>query len=76
MVLLGSLIDQFVKGLSFIPNRQRLKEGMFCVLGLAGIEPTPARSGRAGYACLKLSDQFVNCFACANVHSKFEPDAD
>ncbi len=29
------------KGLSFISNRQRRKEGTFCASGLAGIEPTP-----------------------------------
>ncbi len=28
---------------------------MFCASELAGIEPTPARSGRAGYARLNLS---------------------
>ncbi len=44
-----------IKGLSFISNRQRRKEGTFRASGLAGIEPTPARSGRAGYARLNLS---------------------
>ncbi len=35
-------IDGLVKkGLSFISNRQRRKEGTFCASGLAGIEPTP-----------------------------------
>jgi hypothetical protein len=29
------------KGLSFISNRQRRKEGTFCASELAGIEPTP-----------------------------------
>jgi hypothetical protein len=29
------------KGLSFISNRQRRKEGTVCVSELAGIEPTP-----------------------------------
>ena len=43
------------KGLSFISNRQRRKEGTFCASGLAGIEPTPARPNGAGYACLNLS---------------------
>jgi hypothetical protein len=43
------------KGLSLILNRQRQKEGTFCVSALAAIEPTPARSGRAGYARLNLS---------------------
>jgi hypothetical protein len=43
------------KGLSFISNRQRRKEGTFCAVELAGIEPTPAHSRRAGYACLSLS---------------------
>ena len=37
------------KGLSFISNRQRRKEGTLRASGLAGIEPTPARSVRAGY---------------------------
>ena len=32
------------KGLSFISNRQRLKEGTFCRSELAGIEPTPSHS--------------------------------
>ncbi len=35
--------------------RQRQKEGTFCASELAGIEPTPARSGRAGFARLNLS---------------------
>jgi hypothetical protein len=43
------------KGLSFISNRQRRKEGTFCASGLAGIEPTPARPNGAGYARLNLS---------------------
>ncbi len=43
------------KVLRFISNRQRRKEGTFCALGLAGIKPTPARSGRAEYARLNLS---------------------
>jgi hypothetical protein len=42
------------KGLSFISNRQRQKEGTFCASGLAGIEPTPARPNGAGYARLNL----------------------
>jgi hypothetical protein len=42
-------------GLSFISIRQRRKEGMFCALRSAGIEPTPALSGRAGYVSLNLS---------------------
>ncbi len=33
--------DLFIKGLSFISDRQRRKEGTFCASGLAGIEPTP-----------------------------------
>ncbi len=44
-----------VKGLSFISNRQRRKEGTFCASELAGIEPTPARPNGAGYARLNLS---------------------
>ncbi len=43
------------KGLSFISNRQRRKEGTFCASELAGIEPTPTHSRRAGYARLNLS---------------------
>jgi hypothetical protein len=43
------------KGLSFLSNRQQRKEGIFCASDLAGIEPTPARSRRAGYARLYLS---------------------
>ncbi len=31
----------WIKGLSFISNRQRRKEGTFCASQLAGIEPTP-----------------------------------
>jgi hypothetical protein len=42
------------KGLSFVSNRQRLKEGTLCASELAGIEPTPAYSRRAGYARLNL----------------------
>jgi len=37
------------KGLSFISNRQRRKEGTFCASGLAGIEPTPPAPKGAGY---------------------------
>jgi hypothetical protein len=43
------------KGLSFISNRQRRKEGTFSASELAGIEPTPARPGIAGYARLNVS---------------------
>jgi hypothetical protein len=43
------------KGLSFISNRQRRKEGTFCASELAGIDPTPDRPKRAGYARLDLS---------------------
>jgi hypothetical protein len=44
------LQSALIMGLSFISNRQRRKEGTFSELELAGIEPTSARSGRAGYA--------------------------
>jgi hypothetical protein len=43
------------KGLSFISNRQRRKEGTLRASGLAGIEPTSARPNGAGYARLNLS---------------------
>ncbi len=46
---------KFKKGLSFISNRQRRREGTFSASELAGIEPTPTRPRRAGYARLKLS---------------------
>ncbi len=36
-----NLSDLSKKGLSFISNRQRQKEGTYCASGLAGIEPTP-----------------------------------
>ncbi len=42
------------KGLSFISNRQRRKEGTFCASELAGIEPTPAPKGE-GYVRLDHS---------------------
>jgi hypothetical protein len=42
-------------GLSLISNRQRRKEGTLSASELAGIGPTPARPGRAGYARLNLS---------------------
>ncbi len=48
----------YKKGLSFISNRQRRKEGTFRASGLAGIEPTPARSVRAGYARLNLYTKY------------------
>ncbi len=48
------------KGLSFISNRQWRKEGTFSASGLAGIEPTPARSNGAGYARLSLSATAVH----------------
>jgi hypothetical protein len=41
-----------------ISNRQRRKEGAFSASESAGIEPTPDRSGRAGYARLNLSAAF------------------
>jgi hypothetical protein len=45
----------FQKGLIFISNRQRRKEGTFCASGLAGIEPMLARPNEAGYVRLNLS---------------------
>jgi hypothetical protein len=54
--LLKPIIPIITKGLCFISYCQRRKEGTFCASGLlAGIEPTPARSVRAGYASLNLS---------------------
>ncbi len=41
----------FLKGLSFISNRQRWKENTFCASELAGIDHT-ARLGGIGYARL------------------------
>jgi hypothetical protein len=46
------------RGLTFISNCQRLKEGVR--RESAGIEPTQARPNRAGYASLNLSA----CFSC------------
>ncbi len=43
------------KGLSFISNCQRLKEGTFCASELAEIEPTPPAPKGAGYARLDHS---------------------
>jgi hypothetical protein len=43
------------KGLSFISNRQRRKEGTFCESELAGIEPTPPAPKGAGYVRLDHS---------------------
>ena len=43
------------KGLSFISNRQRRKEGTFCVLELQGIEPMPSAPERAEYVRLDHS---------------------
>jgi hypothetical protein len=43
------------KGLSFITNRQRRKEGTFCASELAGIEPTPPAPKGAGYVRLDHS---------------------
>ncbi len=43
------------KGLSFVSNRQRRKEGTFCASELAGIEPTPPAPKRAGYVLLDHS---------------------
>jgi hypothetical protein len=37
----GPAWPRLPKGLSFISNRQRRKEGTFCASELAGIEPTP-----------------------------------
>jgi hypothetical protein len=36
-----SQLQVFPKGLSFVSNRQRRKEGTFCASELAGIEPAP-----------------------------------
>jgi hypothetical protein len=43
------------RGLSFISNRQRRKEGTFCASELAGIEPTPPAPKGAGYVRLDHS---------------------
>ncbi len=51
------LFFNYVRGLSFISNRQRRKEGTFYALELAGIEPMPARSGRAGSIILPCGCQ-------------------
>jgi hypothetical protein len=50
----GLVVGSFfhLKGLSFISKRR--KKGTFCASELAGMEPTPARSGRAGYVRLNL----------------------
>ena len=40
------------KGLSFISNRQRRKEGTFCASELAGIEPTPPAPEEQGMPAL------------------------
>ncbi len=46
----------FLKGVSFILNRQRQKEGTCCAWELAGIEPTPPAPKDAGL----LSDYHNN----------------
>ncbi len=51
------------KGLSFISNRQRRKEGTFCASELAGIEPTPPAPKGAGYVRLDHSATVGTC-AC------------
>ncbi len=43
------------RGLSFISNRQRRKEGTFCASEFAGIEPTPPAPKGAGYVRLDHS---------------------
>ncbi len=66
-----SLYIAGTKGLSFISNRQRRKEGTFCASGLTGIEPTSARPNGAGYARLNLSataGRYILCTYC--VHTK------
>ncbi len=55
------------KGLRFISNRQRRKEGTFCASELAGIEPTPAHYRRVGYACLNLSATAVSNAVYSNM---------
>ncbi len=45
------------KGLSFISNRQRRKEGTFCASELAGIEPTPPapeEQGMRAFVCFQV----------------------
>jgi hypothetical protein len=41
------------KGLSFISNRQRRKEGTCCASGLAGIEPTPPAPEEQGMCAFR-----------------------
>ncbi len=41
------------KGLSFISNRQRRKEGTYCASGLAGIEPTPPAPEEQGMCAFR-----------------------
>ncbi len=44
---------QTKKGLSFISNRQRRKEGTICASGLAGIEPTPPAPEEQGMCAFR-----------------------
>ncbi len=60
------------KGLSFISNRQRRKEGTFRASGLAGIEPKPARSVRAGYARLNRHQEIRLRYAMFLMHHIIE----
>jgi hypothetical protein len=47
------------KGLSFISNRQRRKEGTFCASELSGIEPTPPAPNEQGMpAFANLSQKY------------------
>ncbi len=60
---LGAGFSKSTKELSFISNRQRLKEGTFCASELAGIEARPARSGRAEYE--------INTYGCGAMEEHF-----
>ena len=50
----------YIKGLSFISNRQRRKEGTFCASELAGIEPTPPAPKGSGYVRVLHDDTSID----------------
>jgi hypothetical protein len=72
------------KGLSFISNRQRRKEGTFCCVGVGGDRTHASRPGGAGYARLsqlicistlvisKILKSFISTYFNFNVFNHFQ----
>jgi hypothetical protein len=62
--------SKFKKGLCFISNRQRRKEGTFCASEVAGIEPTPPAPKGSGYVRFDHLATFMYIFPKVTQTSK------